>query len=64
VGLGPIAIALTPDGTMAYVANFGNGRVQGHTVTPIRIATLRAGGAIRVGLDPIDLVIVRGPLSI
>jgi len=26
-------------------------------VTPIQIATLRAGRAIRVGLDPIDLVI-------
>jgi hypothetical protein len=39
-------------------ANFGNGRLQGRTVTPIRIATLRAGRAIGVGLDPIDLVIV------
>ena len=44
---------------MAYVANFGDGRVPGRTVTPIRITTLRAGRAINVGLDPIDLVIVR-----
>ena len=59
VRLGPIDIAITPDGKTAYVVNFGTGRVAGRTVTPIRIATLRAGPAIRVGLDPVDLVISR-----
>jgi DNA-binding beta-propeller fold protein YncE len=59
VRLGPIDIAITPDGKTAYVLNFGTGHIQGRTVTPIRIATLRAGQAITVGLDPDALVIAR-----
>ncbi len=59
VRLGPIAIAISPDGKTAYVLNFGNGRVHGHTVTPSRISTLRAGRAIMAGLAPSSLVIAR-----
>ena len=44
VGLNPIQIAFTPDGKMAYVANYASG-----SVTPIRLADGRAGPAILPG---------------
>jgi len=47
VGRAPSAIAITPDGTTAYVANFLSG-----TVTPIDIATNTAGAPIPVGIYP------------
>jgi YVTN family beta-propeller protein len=47
VGADPDAIAVTPDGRTAYVANSGSG-----TVTPIDVATDAAGPAITVGTDP------------
>jgi YVTN family beta-propeller protein len=47
VGADPDAIAVTPDGTTAYVANSGSG-----TVTPIDTVTDAAGPAITVGTDP------------
>ena len=43
----PVAIAITPDGKTAYVANFGSG-----TVTPIATATNTAGPPIPVGSSP------------
>ncbi len=48
VGTGPDAIAITPNGKTAYVANGGSG-----TVTPINTTTTnRAGHAIKVGAFP------------
>ena len=43
VGDGPVAIAITPDGRIAYVANENSG-----TVTPIDTRTNKAGAAIKV----------------
>jgi YVTN family beta-propeller protein len=50
VGKVPWAIAITPDGKTAYVANT-------QTVTPIRIATGTAGTAIPVGDEPFAIAI-------
>ncbi len=47
VGKGPVALAMTPDGTTVYVANDGSG-----TVTPIATATNTAGPPIPVGHYP------------
>jgi YVTN family beta-propeller protein len=47
VGADPRAIAITPDGRIAYVVDSGSG-----TVTPISTVTRRAGPAIAVGADP------------
>ncbi len=51
---GPWQIAITPDGTTAYVANFGS-----DSVTPIDIATNTLGMAIAlpVGSDPAAIAI-------
>ncbi len=43
----PDAIAITPDGKTAYIANAGS-----HSVTPVNIATHRAGKPIQVGATP------------
>ena len=43
----PGAIAITPDGKTAYVANYYSG-----TVTPITTATNRAGKPIRIAEGP------------
>jgi len=50
VGPGPEAIAITPDGKTAYVAN--GGLPYSDTVTPIRTATNTALKPIKVGLGP------------
>ena len=47
VGANPEAIAVTPDGRTAYVANYGSG-----SVTPIDTATRKAGPPITVGANP------------
>ena len=47
VGSDPQAIAITPDGKTAYVANIGS-----DTVTPIATATNTAGPPITVGNSP------------
>ena len=47
VGADPVAIAITPDGSTAYVVNNGDG-----TVTPIDTSTDGAGTAITVGSSP------------
>ncbi len=46
-GLSPYAVALTPDGKTAYVANLRSG-----TVTPIRTATNTALPPIKTGRNP------------
>ena len=52
VGLNPMQIAFTPDGTMAYVANYASG-----SVTPIRLADGRAEPAIAAGKIPTRLAV-------
>ena len=52
VGLSPLQIAFTPDGTMAYVANYASA-----SVTPIRLADGRAGPAIPAGKIPTRLAV-------
>jgi YVTN family beta-propeller protein len=47
VGANPQAIAITPDGSTAFVANYGS-----DTVTPIRTVSRRAGTPIPVGRQP------------
>jgi YVTN family beta-propeller protein len=49
VGDNPVAIAITPNGKTAYVANFD---FYAGTVTPIRTAVNRAGAAIPVENGP------------
>jgi DNA-binding beta-propeller fold protein YncE len=52
VGMSPQQIAITPDGKMAYVANYASGNV-----TPIQLAEGRAEPAIAAGKVPARLVI-------
>ena len=52
VGNVPDFMAITPDGTTAYVPNGGSG-----TVTPISTATHKPGPAIPVGHDPVEIAI-------
>ena len=52
VGPMPTAIAITPDGKTAYVANEGS-----NTVTPITFATGTAGTPIPVGNSPVAIAI-------
>src|SRR5215469_10992164 len=53
VGSFPFAIAITPDGKTAYVAN-----TDSNTVTPIRTATDTALKAIKVGSGPVAIAII------
>jgi YVTN family beta-propeller protein len=54
-----IAIAITPDGKTAYVANIGNfGNFGLGTVTPIATATNTAERPITVGAGPTAIAIV------
>jgi YVTN family beta-propeller protein len=57
VGPGPDAIAITPDGKTAYVANGGLPPAGSDTVTPIRTATNTALKPIKVGEDPAAIAI-------
>ena len=52
VGSNPEAIAVTPDGKTAFVANYGS-----NTVTPIDTATRKAGPPIAVGKQPTAIAI-------
>ena len=52
VGLNPVRIAFTPDGTMAYVANYASGNV-----TPIQLADGQAGPPIAAGSMPTRLAV-------
>ncbi|MHB8457428.1 MAG: YncE family protein [Acidimicrobiales bacterium] len=62
VGSGPQGIVITPNGATAYVTDAGaivagqSGRV-GHSVTPIDLATGKAGKAITVGNGPTGIAI-------
>ena len=47
VGANPQAIAITPDGSTAFVANYGS-----NSVTPIRTVSRRAGAPIPAGKQP------------
>jgi YVTN family beta-propeller protein len=51
-GSDPDAIAITPDGSTAYVPSYSD-----DTVTPIRTATNTALTAIRAGKDPAAIAI-------
>ena len=55
-GPGPAAIAVAPDGRMAYVTDAGTSPL-GHTVTPIDLATRRALPPIDVGAGPQGIAI-------
>ena len=55
-GSEPDAIAITPDGTTAYVANDGSG-----TVTPVTTVTNTAGTPITVGDHPEAIAITPAP---
>ncbi len=57
VGPGPMAIAITPNGRWAYVANAGWWTHEGHTVTPINLLTNQALAPIPVGAAPIAIAI-------
>ena len=52
-----IAVAITPDGKTAYVANIGN--FGPGTVTPVATSTNTAEKPIRVGAGPTALIIAR-----
>jgi DNA-binding beta-propeller fold protein YncE len=52
VGQEPDAVALSPDGATAWVADFGS-----DTVTPITLATMQAGRPLGVGIGPTDLAV-------
>jgi YVTN family beta-propeller protein len=52
VGANPQAIAITPDGSTAFVANYGS-----NSVTPIRTVSRRAGTPIPVGKKPWSIAI-------
>jgi len=52
VGDAPFAVAVTPDGSTAYVANFSSS-----DVTPIAVATNTAGTPIPVGNDPFGVAV-------
>jgi DNA-binding beta-propeller fold protein YncE len=52
VGADPLAIAVTPDGSTAYVVNAGDG-----TITPISLASDTAAAPISVGVDPMAITI-------
>ena len=57
VGNGPVGIALTPDRTMAYVANYGFFNKPSHTVTPLILGTRKAGRPITVGTGPMAIAV-------
>jgi len=57
VANGPVGIALTPDMTMAYVANYGFFNEPSHTVTPLILGTRKAGRPIRVGTGPMAIAV-------
>jgi YVTN family beta-propeller protein len=52
----PAAIAITPDGTKAYVCNYDKGKPAG-TVTPITLASGVAGSPVTVGAEPNSIAI-------
>ena len=59
VGANPQAIAITPDGRTAYVANYGS-----NTVTPISVATGHPGPAVPAGQAPNSLAVTPGSAKV
>jgi len=59
VGANPQAIAITPDGSTAFVANYGS-----NTVTPISTAAGRPGPAVPVGQAPNSLAVTPGSTKV
>ena len=63
VGDGPQGIVITPDGSKAFVADDGNAALSGqpgsigHQVTPIDLATGKAGTPINVGNGPLGIAV-------
>jgi len=57
VGNGPVGIALTPDRTTAYIADFGFLDKPAHTVTPISLGKGKAGRPITVGVGPMAVAV-------
>jgi YVTN family beta-propeller protein len=56
VGVGPIGIAITPDGTRAYVTNEVS-----NTVSVIDTASNTVGETIPVGVHPVAVAITPAP---
>lgn len=56
-GDGPTAVVLTPDGSRAYVANFGTGHAPARSVIAIRLADLKVIKRIGVGVEPVAIAI-------
>lgn len=54
---GPVGIALTPDRKMAYVADYGFFNEPSQTVTPLNLATRKAGKPIVVGTGPMAVAV-------
>src|ERR1019366_4376223 len=52
VGLEPDAVAVTPNGALALVANFGD-----NTVTPVALPSLRPGRPLAVGRQPVAIAV-------
>jgi hypothetical protein len=59
VGANPQAIAITPDGSTAFVANYGS-----NSVTPISTAAGRPGPAVPVGQAPNSLAVTPGSTKV
>ena len=57
VGVIPVGVAITPDGTQAYVANFGSHFVSDGTVSVIDTATNTVVATIPVGANPFGVAI-------
>jgi YVTN family beta-propeller protein len=57
VGKGPVGVAVTPDHTTAYVADFGFINKPSHTVTPVDLSTGQPGLPIQVGTNPMEIAI-------
>ncbi len=63
VGSGPSAIAITPNGSTAYVTNEGTTNTAPGTVTPINLSTNTPGTPISVGSGPDAIAITPNGLT-
>jgi YVTN family beta-propeller protein len=57
VGTDPTGVAVTPDGSKAYVANYGTIASPANTVSVIDTATNTVGSTITVGLGPVGVAV-------
>ena len=60
VGAGPTGIAITPDNSTAYVADYGFNNQPAQTVTPINLKRSLAGKPIAVGVGPLAIAVTPG----